>query len=324
MLTARSETGQGCSTVIDGTCRAKYSDAAYHRIIDCLLPMYASLKLEVQRDGASACLLLQPAAMVPLLPLLVPAAPAGSTPALVNASHAAALLRSSARRVAIQRRAPPDALTTRLLHAHIAAELGAGGEARRPAAVVLLVRKPPRAMRDWRDVAHRLNVATARDVRLYHGHESLVETVRLFAGSRVVVGYHGAGLVNAVFMPHRACVIEVSTYMASASEQLPATGPANLSKHVGHYIDFAGAKWRTNEPGIAPWNPRLAWTVYRLPLAQVLAANNVTRWTWRRYPDALKFLPWVGLEPHDVDNIAAIGESCASRAEHEAGTSSTF
>jgi len=324
-MTARWESGEGCSSIVDGACRAKYSDAAYHRIIDCLLPMYASLRL-VQRAGAADCLLLQPAAMLPLLPLIVPAAAAkaGSSRTqlrLVNASRATALLRSSATRLAIARRTPPDPLTTRLLHAHITAELGVGGEARRPAAVVLLVRWPPRAMRDWRGVAHRLSVATARAVRPYHGHESLLETVRLFAGARVVVGYHGAGLVNTVFMPHRACVVEVSTYMAPEEGgaeqqlQLPATGPTNLTKHVGHYIDLAGSKWRTNEPGIAPWNPKLTWTVYRLPLAQVLRANNVTRWAWRRYPDALKFLPWVGLEPHDVDNVAAIGASCARQAE---------
>ena len=195
-MTARWESGEGCSSIVDGACRAKYSDAAYHRIIDCLLPMYASLRL-VQRTGAADCLLLQPAAMLPLLPLIVPATAAKASSSsstqlrLVNASRATALLRSSARRLAIARRTPPDPLTTRLLHAHITAELGVGGEARRPAAVVLLVRRPPRAMRDWRGVAHRLSVATARAVRPYHGHESLLETVRLSAESKAQFGRAG-------------------------------------------------------------------------------------------------------------------------------------
>ena len=70
-------------------------------------------------------------------------------------------------------------------------------------------------------------------------------------------------MVNAVFAPPGACVLEVSTYSS----------------------DPPSAKlWRSNRDAIVRWNPSLNWEVYRVPLAEMLRHNRRT--------DLSASLPW--------------------------------
>ena len=47
---------------------------------------------------------------------------------------------------------------------------------------------------------------------LYHGNESLRETIRLFASASIVFGYHGAGFVNMFFSKPATLGVEIFTH----------------------------------------------------------------------------------------------------------------
>ena len=48
-------------------------------------------------------------------------------------------------------------------------------------------------------------------VQIFHGNETVVQTMAMFAQSNVVIGYHGAGLANALFSPAGTIVLEFTT-----------------------------------------------------------------------------------------------------------------
>ena len=134
-------------------------------------------------------------------------------------------------------------------------------------------------------------------VRIFYGeNDTLAETVRLFEGARVVVGYHGAGFANVLFQ---------------------RTAPACAVEIVAAYED--GQPWRTNEE-LVRFNAGLSWRTVRLGLAEMLAANqNEKRPAAERYPlvkgvrDAnrwLKAVAWVDLNATDVARVAAAAAAC--------------
>ena len=49
----------------------------------------------------------------------------------------------------------------------------------------------------------------SRSVKMYHGNETLEETVRTFRGARVLIAAHGGGQSNMLFMPPGGAVVEV-------------------------------------------------------------------------------------------------------------------
>jgi hypothetical protein len=73
---------------------------------------------------------------------------------------------------------------------------------------------------------------------IYRGDESLAQTIRLFHSAAVVVGYHGAGLVNTIFS-RNTLAIEVSTYL--------------------HPPQYSSKKWRTLKDAVAEWKTPLKW-----------------------------------------------------------------
>lgn len=48
------------------------------------------------------------------------------------------------------------------------------------------------------------------DVRIYHGTEPLLDTMKLFAGARLIIGPHGAGMTNMLWTKTKATVIELA------------------------------------------------------------------------------------------------------------------
>jgi hypothetical protein len=73
--------------------------------------------------------------------------------------------------------------------------------------------------------------------KIYYGNESFAETVQIFAQSRVVVGYHGAGLANTLFCSSGTIVLEYTTFHDMNATKL----------------------WRSNEKGIAGKHGHLKW-----------------------------------------------------------------
>ena len=62
--------------------------------------------------------------------------------------------------------------------------------------------------------------------------QPVIEQVRLFARSRIVVGAHGAGLTNMIFSPPRSTVIEVEL----ACSYCGWNAHVNLAHRLGHYF----------------------------------------------------------------------------------------
>ena len=151
-------------------------------------------------------------------------------------------------------------------------------------------------------VRRRLERAVGLPVVSYTGHEDVRQTLLLFGRAAGIVGYHGAGLANAVFVPHATCVVEISTYLNGTS-----------------------SPWRAHEHRrTLAWSPELlSWQYYRLPLAQVLAANGVQlpadaadlrRHNARqRRNDFIKTLRYVGLRDDDVDKVGRTLRQCILR-----------
>lgn len=154
----------------------------------------------------------------------------------------------------------------------------------------------------------------------YSGLESERATLELFGGAAGVVGYHGAGLVNSVFIPHAACVVEISTFLSTQREN-------------------SSIPWRANEHRrTLAWSPAmLTWRYHRLSLDQILTANRVEiprdandlrrPTTRQRRNDFIKTLPLVPLSDADVISIGRLLRSCMIRkkvlpkaAPHEASS----
>ena len=120
---------------------------------------------------------------------------------------------------------------------------------------------------------------------MYTGKESAMQTVQIFQKARYLVGYHGAGLVNAYFMNNGTRILEISTYR-------------DLNNSV---------PWRSNMKEVTK-HGTFVTHVLRLPIQQVLKANNVT---YRRHdPDHfVKDLKFVSLTKNDVVNIVEFAKN---------------
>ena len=113
----------------------------------------------------------------------------------------------------------------------------------------------------------------------------------MFRSADFLVGYHGAGLINAYFMRNSTRILEISTY-----KDLNNTIPwkSNM-KHVTKYGEFYSK-------------------VLRIPLQQLLAANPTRRYGFRVDnrsvvdPDHfVKNLKYVRLTNKDVEQIVNFG-----------------
>ena len=133
-------------------------------------------------------------------------------------------------------------------------------------------------------------------VFVYTGRESVPKTIQMFRSADFLVGYHGAGLINAYFMRNSTRILEISTY-----KDLNNTIPwkSNM-KHVTKYGEFYSK-------------------VLRIPLQQLLAANPTRRYGFR--PDNrsavdprhfIKNLKYVRLTHKDVEQIVDFG--CVKKA----------
>ena len=150
---------------------------------------------------------------------------------------------------------------------------------RRPSNIVLLQRSNTRIFTE--ETFKKLYSALSKkgDVVVYTGRESPKETVHIFRNARVLVGYHGAGLTNAYFMNNGTRVLEITTF-----KDLNNRDP-----------------WRSNMRAVTRYGSFVR-RVLRLPIQQVLAANNISY----RAQDAdhfVKNLKYVSLMRHDLQKI---------------------
>lgn len=114
--------------------------------------------------------------------------------------------------------------------------------------------------RCFRDVHHILGEFT-KEVHLpgkiYFGNESFEDTVKIFANSRIVVGFHGAGFINTLFSPPGTVVLEYTTFLDMNATQF----------------------WRSNEAIVGTIHGELNWIrhtidVDRLTSLEILANSS--------------------------------------------------
>ena len=224
----------------------------FHRIVDCLLPLHTTLSEALSDRRSRPCVVAEHGALLHLVSGLFPSL------SVVDADSACgqrSLRHASELKRAAQQTPSPSAW--RAFRRDLVAPRGmlsSWRPAARASASVLLIERLA-ARRFLADSAERLRAAlrrsTGRAVLSYFGNESVADTVRLFAAAAGVVGYHGAGLANAMFTPRPQCVLEYSCAFGGDPPQL----------------------WRSNGPRVAAWTPMLRWDVLVLPLTQLLSTN---------------------------------------------------
>jgi hypothetical protein len=147
--------------------------------------------------------------------------------------------------------------------------------------VVLINRSTTRMFIQSEELVEALGGRDA--VRVYHGTETVLDTISLFRSARAIVGYHGAGLANAVFARNGTRVIEITTWMG-----LNSTSPS----------------WRSVASRVAKWG-NYTTHIVRVPLANQLAANHEA---YRQEdPDHfIKALKWVSLTEQEISQVAQL------------------
>jgi hypothetical protein len=128
----------------------------------------------------------------------------------------------------------------------------------------------------------------------YHGNESFSETVRIFGNSQVIIGFHGAGHINAVFAPKSCVVVEITFFMPLRETNVD--------------VKLQPAIWRTNRPGLMKLNPNLTWIAHGVYFDDVestlIPSTNISARTKpSRIDRVLKNVKQVKLAMDDVRSI---------------------
>lgn len=140
-----------------------------------------------------------------------------------------------------------------------------------------------------RSLVHR----TGHPVVEYAGTETAVHTLKLFNQAAGAVGFHGAAWVNTYFTAHWHCNVHISTFYDVQNE--------------------GKVPWRVHkELMINPWG---AWAMYFLPLKMLLAANHVMPDAYKARQEKdhfIKDLEWIPLRDADVQAVSSMMATCLS------------
>ena len=247
--------------VLDLTCLHRVAGMYYHRLMDCVLRNYDWIEAAIAQDGADALVLGQR----PVLDLVrfLKGEPwqapvqygtrwtqtdtycvvlAEGTPVYYSSRQRLPRITDDHRRLATRLRA-------RAYYASAAracimpAAVADAAVPPHPQEILFIHRHGVRALDNADELMRRLALALPKDtVTVYHGNESLADTVCMFARAAAVVGVHGAGHVNALFSRPGTAVLEL--------------GPV---KHSGGSEEL----WRTNAD-VASAHGSLRWLTYAL------------------------------------------------------------
>ena len=239
----------GAKSVVDLTCLHFWPHAHFHRLVDCAVQDFELFEVA---DASQAALLIVPHAMQPFQNLFLSTVnkkvvlkpdkgDSNSTCVCIDADASVSYetrtlgttAEQSARAMRFRER------TWRIVGLPAVVPAGHG-------TLLFMSRHGARELQN----EHEVLLALTRNVpglslAKYCGNETLVQTVTLFAGARVVFGFHGAGHGNAVFCRNDTLVVEVTLMK---DEKLPSI-------------------WRTNNK-VSTLHGRLKWRVHALPLGE--------------------------------------------------------
>jgi hypothetical protein len=140
-----------------------------------------------------------------------------------------------------------------------------------------------------------LSAATGKRVRIYSGGESVPQTLDLFANAIAVVGFHGAGLLNILFTPRAACLIELTYYVDLNSSWI-------TRRICGSHI-YSPASWA---------HPAFNCSVYALPVAQLLLGGQARCPGNQHRPSAASPAPRGAMPHHAAEGAAVEGAAAES------------
>ena len=211
---------------------------------------------------------------------------------------------------------------------------------------VLILRTGNRMLHNEQAILSRLESAVGIPFKAYRPEASFKDTIRLFAQAAAIVGYHGAGHINAVVATRRVCVLEISTYQIDGGpfdkcptkreleqrERQQQQQPQQQKAPAWQNDDIEGGRrrlsvqelqgmkmvlpWRSNRHTVGPWSPKtMRWLTYRLPLASMLRGNSVPCGSaiggeGMTTENKLKTLKYVPLYDADIDNMATLLREC--------------
>ena len=206
---------------MDLICRSRYDGAFFHVLHDCVIPNICNIEQLQYRNGSACYDTWQERWIKLFAPNLKRVNKCTERPSTDNCDVSAAL--------------------KRLLPVHA-----------KPSDIVVLQRSNTRIFEKWSFNRLCSQLRTKGRVVVYKGTEDPRTTVEIFQKARYLVGYHGAGLVNAFFMNNATRILEISTY-----QDLNNTVP-----------------WRTNMRKVTKYGS-FEQQVLRLPLQQLLKTNKV-------------------------------------------------
>ena len=233
---------------MDLVCRNHFDGVFYHALHDCVLPNICKIE-NLQKSNGSACYDNWQDRWIKLL---------------APNSHRV----NKCSKVVSNKQCAVSASLYRLLP--VKAE---------PSDIVILQRSNTRIFDKKTFDALRSGLSKKGKVVVYTGRESAMKTVHIFQKARYLVGYHGAGLVNAYFMNNGTRILEISTYK-------------DLNNSV---------PWRSNMKEVTKYGTFVTH-ILRLPIQQVLKTNNV-RYRTHDSDHFVKDLKFVSLTENDVQNI---------------------
>ena len=256
-------------TVCDLTCCPVSTYAGfYHKLVDCMVPSLLTLyKAMLNRDVAKAAII--PDHLADFYDIIIPHSSlierilhgskntacyiVASDQAVVNQVAENADLRDLWKAVYASQ---AWTVFQESVHHGLASRSEAGGTSPRAArhrrlprpggagSIAFIQRHGSRVFDNVNDIIAALHLAFPDwHVQIFHGNETAAQTMAMFAQSKVVIGYHGAGLANALFSPAGTIVLEFTTMKDVDSMALWRTNAAIERIHsnmtwIQHAVDL--------------------------------------------------------------------------------------
>ena len=247
-----------CKSMISIPCKTKHHPAAhYHKLVDCLIPEYATLKQAVKLFGTSTCVVGCGKRCVYLEQLM-----------LLNQSNKESRFFTEQGSYCFDSRSHIN-ITELGNHYNIreykrsASQLRADMEsvfrANQSQHNVLVVSR--QETRSFAPETLSVLVGLIRtavqpfggSVDVYYGNETVKKTMLLYRNAAAVVMFHGAAASNMIFCREHAIFFEISTYTDKTSE----------------------VKWRSNTNTLLPIRPDIVSIVHYMPVHEILAETTI-------------------------------------------------
>lgn len=273
-----------CNHVVDFTCNHVYRNAFFHRLNNCVFPTLKHLNHTLSHSNHNHCLLAEDKVVFPFAQLMLQILFPTSNIKLVSLS----IGRNRTSKVLITQKHSCQSKAIRAYKNRPRESmlvLGSITEALQREYKqykwhnILILRKRTRRFTNEHKLFRTLQQHTNTKWIQYDGSQTLKRTVFMFSYAHHILGFHGAGIINAAFSRHaKPHIHEISTFN-DTSEQF---------------------KWRHyNGQIVKRWNAKVHVTTQFISLKQILTLNP----TFQLHKYNLKDIKWIELSAYDINVI---------------------